>query len=201
MPADICSSEKTLLEDVKFCQGKKSLPGTKKRVYLADVRDIVGYPTAPNRAAEGFSLKDVPVFTGAFTMAQGKFFATVDIVPNKGKITVKAQGEYGSKTFKNTYTGKAPGTEEEVTALIAELLNAEVIAVVPTRTGKFRIIGSKDFPALVIPEQDTGEGVTDANETSLEINADDELPAPFFTGTLPISEGSLNCATGTVTAG
>ena len=201
MSADICSSEKTLLEDFKFCQGKKSLPGTKKRVYLADVRDIVGYPTAPNRAAEGFSLKDVPVFTGAFTMAQGKFFATVDIVPNKGKITVETQGSYGSKTFKNTYSGKAPGTEEELTGLIAELINADVIAVVPTRTGKFRIIGSEDFPAAVNPGQDTGEGVADANETSLEITSDDELPAPFFTGTLPTSEGSLNCATGTVTAG
>ena len=41
---DICSTEKTLLKDVKFCQGKKSLPGTKKRVYIADVRDITGGP-------------------------------------------------------------------------------------------------------------------------------------------------------------
>ena len=197
MPQD-CSNEKTLLQDVKFCQGKKSLPGTKKRVYLADIRDIVGFPTKPNRDAEGFSLDKVPVLTGAFTMAQGKYFAQVDIINNNGSIKVEAQGTFGSKTFKCTYTGNAPGTEEEVSGLIAELLNAEIIAVVPTRSGKFRVIGSEEFPAEINPSQDTGQAPTDTNQTTLEIAADDELPAPFFTGTLPISEGSLNCATGAV---
>lgn len=197
---DICSSEKTLLQDVKFCQGKKSLPGTKKRVYLADIRDIVGFPVKPDRSGTGFTLGQVPVLSGNFTMATDKFFAQVDIINNNGKIAVEAQGTFGSKTFKNTYTGNAPGTEEEVTGLIAELLNAEVIAVVPTRTGKFRVIGSEEFPAEVNPSQDTGQAPTDSNQTVLEISADDELPAPFFTGTLPISGGTLNCATGEVTS-
>lgn len=197
---DICSSEKTLLQDVKFCQGKKSLPGTKKRVYIADIRDIVGFPVKPDRSGTGFTLEQVPVLSGNFTMATDKFFAQVDIINNNGKIAVEAQGTFGSKTFKNTYTGNAPGTEEEVTGLIAELLNAEVIAVVPTRTGKFRVIGSEEFPAEVNPSQDTGQAPTDSNQTVLEISADDELPAPFFTGTLPISGGTLNCATGEVTS-
>lgn len=197
--SEICSSEKTLLQDVKFCQGKKSLPGTKKRVYLADIRDIVTFPTKPDRSGQNFSLKDVPVLTGAFTMAQGKFFAQVDIINNNGNIKVEGQGTFPTKSFKCTYTGNAPGTEEEVTGLIAELINAEIIAVVPTRSGKFRIIGSEEFPAEINPSQDTGQAPTDANQTTLEIVADDELPAPFFTGTLPTSEGSLNCSTGEVT--
>lgn len=198
--SDVCSNEKTLLKDVKFCQGKKSLPGTKKRVYLADMRDILTFPTKPNRSAEGFSLANVPVLTGAFTMAEGKFFAQVDIINNNGQLTVEPQGSYPSKTFKCTYKGNAPGTEEEITGMIAELLNAEIIAVVPTRTGKFRIVGSEDFPAEVNPSQDTGQAPTDTNQTVLEIVADDELPAPFFTGTLPVSGGELNCSTGVVTA-
>ena len=195
-----CSNEKTLLKDVKFCQGKKSLPGTKKRVYLADVRDILVWPTKPDRSAEGFSLEKVPVLTGSFTLAQGKYFAQVDIINNNGQITVEAQGTFGSKTFKNTYTGNAPGTEEEITGLIAELLNAEIVAVVPTRTGKFRVIGSDEFPAEINPSQATGQAPTDTNQTVLEISADDELPAPFFTGTLPVSGGTLDCSTGEVTA-
>lgn len=197
--ADICSNEKTLMQDVRFCQGKKSLPGTKKRVYLADMREILTFPTKPDRSAAGFSLEKVPVLTGAFTMAEGKFFAQVDIINNNGKINVEGQGTFGSKTFKCTYTGNAPGTEEELSGLIAELLNAEIIAVVPTRTGKFRVIGSEEFPAEINPSQDTGQTPTDTNQTVLEISADDELPAPFFTGTLPVSSGILNCATGEVT--
>jgi hypothetical protein len=195
-----CSNEKTLLQDVKFCQGKKSLPGTKKRVYIADVRDIVGWPTKPSRDAAGFTLDKVPVLTGNFTMAASKFFAQVDIINNNGKISVEAQGTFGSKTFKNTYTGNAPGTEEEISGLIAELLNAEIVAVVPTRTGKFRVIGSEEFPAEINPSQDTGQAATDTNQTVLEISADDELPAPFFTGTLPVSGGELDCSTGEVAA-
>ena len=194
-----CSNEKTLLQDIKFCQGKKSLPGTKKRVYLADVRDIVGWPTKPNRNAEGFDLSKVAVLTGSFQLAQGKFFAQVDIINNNGKIAVEPQGTFGSKTYKNTYTGNAPGTEEEITGLIGELLNAEVVAVVPTRSGKFRVIGSEEFPAEANCTQDTGQAPTDTNQTVLEIVADDELPAPFFTGTLPVSGGSLDCSTGEVT--
>ena len=197
--AQDCSSEKTLLQDVKFCQGKKSLPGTKKRFYIADVRDILGWPTKPNRESESFDLTKVPVCTGAFTLAQGKFFAQVDIINNTGNLKVEPQGTIGSKTFRITYTGDAPGTEEEITGLSSELLNAEVVAVVPTRTGKFRLVGSEEFPAEVGPNQDTGKAPTDSNQTSFEITADDELPAPFFTGTLPVSGGTLDCGTGEVT--
>jgi hypothetical protein len=205
-----CSNEKTLLEDVKFCQGKKSLPGTKKRVYLADIRDILKFPKLADRSAEGAKLSNIPTYPASiasgnstvannFEMAQGKFFAQVDIINNNGKLVCEPQGTFGSKTFKNTYTGNAPGTEEDITGLIAELLNAEVVAVVPTRSGKFRVVGSEEFPAEVNPSQDTGQAATDTNQTVLEIVADDEMPAPFFYGKLPVSGGELDCTTGEVT--
>ena len=124
--ANKCSDEKTLLQDVKFCQGKKSLPGTKKRVYIADCRDILTYPKVADRNAAGFTLDKVPVLTGNFALAADKYFVQVDIINNNGQITVEAQGTFGSKTFKCTYRGNAPGTEEEITGLIAELLNAEI---------------------------------------------------------------------------
>jgi hypothetical protein len=132
-------------------------------------------------------------------MAQGKFFIQVDIINNNGQLTCEPQGTFGSKTYKNTYKGNAPGTEEEITGLIAELLNAEVIAVVPTRTGKFRVVGSDEFPAEVNPNQDSGQSPTDTNQTVLEIVADDEMPAPFYFGKLPVSGGELDCTTGEVT--
>ena len=200
MPQD-CSNEKTLLQDVKFCQGKKSLPGTKKRVYLADIRDIVKFPKLADRSANGTKLSDVATYPAAnnFVMAEGKFFIQVDIINNNGQLTCEPQGTFGSKTYKNTYKGNAPGTEEEVTGLIAEVLNAEIIAVVPTRTGKFRVVGSDEFPAEVNPSQDTGQAATDTNQTALEIVADDEMPAPFYFGKLPVSDGELDCTTGEVT--
>jgi len=207
-----CSEEKTLLQDVRFCQGQKSLPGTKKRVYIADIRDILKFPKLADRTAVGATLKDVPSYPAkiksgetevpnVFTMANGKFFAQVDIINNNGQIAVEAQGTFGSKTFRNTYTGNAPGTEEEISGLISELLNAEIIAVVPTRTVKFRVIGSKDFPAEINPSQNTGQAATDTNQTVLEIAADDEVAAPFYYGTLPFCVGLLVCKTGEVTAG
>ncbi len=70
--------------------------------------------------------------------------------------------------------------------------------MVPTRTGKFRVIGSDEFPAEVNPGQDTGQAATDVNQTSIEIVADGELPAPFYTGKLPVSNGELDCSTGEV---
>lgn len=204
-----CSNEKTLMQDVRFCQGKKSLPGTKKRVYLADVRDIVKFPKLADRTDAGTTLANIPTYPAKiksgetevennFVMAEGKFFIQVDIINNNGNLKCEPQGTLGSRTSKNTYTGNAPGTEEEITGLMAETLNAEVIAVVPTRTGKFRVVGSDDFPAVANLNQDTGQSPTDTNQTALEIAADDEMPAPFYYGKLPVSDGVLDCTTGEV---
>ena len=71
--------------------------------------------------------------------------------------------------------------------------------MVPTRTGKFRVVGSDEFPAEVNANQDTGQAPTDTNQTALEIVADDEMPAPFYYGKLPVSDGELDCTTGEVT--
>lgn len=194
-----CSEEKTLYSDVRSCQGKKSLPGLRRTIYLASIRDIVTYPTMPNRNGEEMSLEKIPVYTGNFALAQGKKFIRVDIIINDGQLQVEAQGTIGSRTFHVTATVNAPGTEEEITGLISEVLNDEIIALVQQRNGKFRVVGSEAFPATVNPQQATGQSATDTNQTTLEIVADDEYPAPFYEGTIPVTEGELNCKTGVVT--
>lgn len=194
-----CANEKTLYGDVRACQGKKSLPGLRRTILLASVRDILSYPTIPDRNGENMTLAKIPVYTGTFALATGKYFIRVDIIVNDGQMQVEAQGTIGSRTFHVTATVNAPGTEEEITGLISELLNDEIIALVQQRNGKFRVVGSQAFPATVNPQQATGQSPTDANQTTLEIVADDEYPAPFFEGVVAVSDGFLNCKTGEVT--
>lgn len=194
-----CSEEKTLYSDVRSCQGKKSLPGLRRTIFLASVRDILTYPTMPDRNGEGMTLAKIPVYSGNFALGQGKKFIRVDIINNDGQVQVEQQGTQGSRTFHVTATVNAPGTEEEVTGLISELLNDEIIALVQQRNGKFRVVGSEAFPATVNPQQSTGQSPTDANQTTLEIVADDEYPAPFYEGKIPVSDGEMDCKTGKVT--
>lgn len=195
-----CTDEKTLYNDVRACQGNKSLPGLRRTIFLASIRDIEAYPTIPDRNAAEMSLKKIPVYEGDFSLAQGKSFIRVDIINNDGQLQVEPQGTQGSRTFHVTATVNAPGTEEEVTGLISELLNDEVIVIVQQRNGKYRVAGSEAFPAMVNPQQNTGQSPTDTNQTTLEIVADDEYPAPFFVGKIPVSDGELDCSTGKVTA-
>lgn len=194
-----CTNEKTLLKDVRNCQGKKSLPGLRRTIYLASVRDIVTYPKMPDRNKEGMSLEKIPVYDGNFDLVTGKHFIRIDIINNDGQVQVEQQGTFGSRTFHVTATVNAPGTEEEITGLISEVLNDEVIVLYQQRNGKFRVVGSEAFPAIVNPTQSTGQSATDTNQTTLEIVADDEYPAPFFVGKIAVSDGELDCSTNTVT--
>ena len=189
-----CSNEKTLLEDVKFCQGKKSLPGTKKRVYLADVRDIVKFPRP---AANPASLADVAVIpsTSPFELAADKKWHRIDLVPNESEPTADGQGAYGSKTILNKIVLVLPGTGKKASGLISNLNNDDVVFLVPMADGKCRLFGSPNYQTEITVKQVYGKTATDANTTTIEVSATDEFAAPFYEGVIETSYGDINGAT------
>lgn len=183
-----CTSAETLYEDIEFCQGKKSLPGIKPHVYGISTRDVVSVP----RPKRGENLASIATITEDIVIKSEKKWHKIGLIPEDGQITAESQGTYGSKTFAITATVNIPGTAEEATAYAAEVNNDSMIYLVPQRDGKYRLVGSDAFPAMVAPSQSTGQAATDTNQTTLTITATDEVPAPFYQGEIITEDGKIS---------
>lgn len=192
-----CTKNASIYEDLEKCPGQKKLPGIRDYVYAASKRDILTYPEVSDEPA---SLAEAVTAKGDFTLAADKYFVKVGIVKDDGQIQVENQGTDGAKTFKNTASFSIPGTEEEASGFIDQMNNDEMIFLVPQRNGKFRIIGSEDFSPELTLGQDTGKTATDANTTTVQAEATDLHPAPFYAGKIHTTDGDIDGATGKAVA-
>lgn len=191
-----CTEQATLYEDITFCQGQKSLPGTRNHIFGISKKDIISFPTIDRSTKK--ALGTIAVYDGNFTLVADKHFHKLEMVPNEGHLQVESQGAYGSKTFKVTGSASLPGTEEAVTGYIADANNDEMIYLFPQRNGKYRMIGSEEFTPEISLKQDLGKATTDSNVTTLEIVSDDEYPAPFYPGNIDTADGIISGADGKV---
>lgn len=189
-----CSDEKDIYADVPFCQGKKSLPGTRNHVYMIKKKSIKTWPTLPGSAAA--SLDKKAVYVGDFVLLADKKWRKIDLVPNENQPKSEQAGNWGAHVFTNTAPLLVPGTEEQVTGLITELNNDNNVFLVPQRNGKYRVFGNESFDCEVKLSQDWGKGTSDTNATTLEITVSDECPAPFYPGKIETSDGDISGADG-----
>ena len=189
-----CADDAALYDDIEFCMGDKSLPGTRNHAYYIPRRDIV---TFPRPAAEPASLDAVAVIpsTSPFVLAADKKWFRIDLVPNESEPSAEGQGSYGSKTILNKITLVLPGTGKKASGLISQLNNDDVVFLIPMADGKCRLFGSPDYQVDIAVKQNYGKAATDANTTTIEVSATDEFAAPFYEGTIATAYGTINCAT------
>ena len=189
-----CADDAALYDDIEFCMGDKSLPGTRNHAYYIPRRDIV---TFPRPAASPANLDAVAVIpnTSPFVLAADKKWHRIDLVPNESEPECENQGSYGSKTINNKITLVLPGTGKKVTGLISELNNDDVVILVPMADGKCRLFGSPAYQADLTLKQGFGKTATDANTTTIEVSVTDEYAAPFYEGVIETNYGDINGAT------
>ena len=189
-----CADDAALYDDIEFCMGDKSLPGTRNHAYYIPRRDIV---TFPRPAADPANLEAVAVIpsTSPFVLAADKKWHRIDLVPNESEPKCENQGSYGSKTFNNQITLVLPGTAEKVTGLITRLNNDDVVLLVPMANGKCRLFGSPAYQAELKLSQNFGKTATDANTTGIDVSITDEFAAPFYEGTIHTAYGDIDGAT------
>jgi hypothetical protein len=66
--------------------------------------------------------------------------------------------------------------------------------------GKWYVIGSPDYRATLTPNGDSGDTAGSAKGVTIEIECPDVTPLPTYSGTLTLSDGSLDCSTNVFTA-
>lgn len=185
-----CTDTNNLYENVEFCPGTASLPGTRDHFYFVRKKDIVKWPKLPLNSAE--SLDKVAVYTDNFVLAADSKWNRVDLVPSESEPKSDQAGVYGSFHFENKISLVLPGTGERVTGLITELNNDNVVILVPQRNGQVRVFGSEGFNCEVKPSQTWGKGSNDANTTTIEVSCEDVAATPFYPGNIETNDGTIS---------
>lgn len=184
-----CADDAALYEDIDFCMGDKSLPGTRNHGYYVPRRDIKTFPRPAGSAAT--KIEDVAVIKSNIELYADKLWKRFALVPNESEPTTEGQGSYGSKTMLNKITLVLPGTGKKVTGFISELNNDDVVFLIPMADGKCRLFGNPLYQAEIAVSQAFGKSATDANTTTVDVSVTDEFAAPFYEGEFTTSDGTF----------
>lgn len=172
-----------------WCEGTPELPGIKRRAYYTNKSNIAQWPTLPHDANGRVT---AAAYTGNFALLANETWKHIDFIPSKSQLTSEAQGEYPSQTQLNKLVMVHPGVGEEASAAAAYLNNSDNVFIVEDMKGNYRVIGSDKWESKTTVAQDLGQGPTGNASTTISVEATDECPAPFYTGTIVTEEGTIN---------
>lgn len=173
-----------------WCQGTPELPGVRRRIFYIVKSDIVEWPTL-QRDANGVRAISAE-YQGDFTLKADAKWHYIDILPDKSQLTSEAQGELPSQTQLNKLSAVHPGVGASASAAAAYLNNADNVFIVEDMSGNYRVVGSERWLTKTTVKQDNGQGPTGTTSTTIEVEATDEVPAPFYRGVIETEDGAIN---------
>lgn len=185
--AKVCTS---IQKSLGWCQGTPELPGVKRRIYYLAKSEIVAYPQLPR---DELGRATSAILTGEFTLAADAKWKYIDILPDKSQLTSEAQGELPSQTQLNKLVAVHPGVGAEASAAAAYINNTDNVFIVEDMKGNYRVLGNDKWTTKATVAQDLGQGATGTTSTTINVEATDEVPAPFFVGTLETEDGDIQC--------
>ena len=173
MPTNNCSA---LQKSLSWCQGTPELPGIKRRLYYIAKSLIAKWPTLP-KDAQG--RPTAAVYQGSFVLVADATWKYIDILPD-------------SQTQLNKLTAVHPAVGEEASAASAYLNNNDNVFIIEDMKGKYRVIGSDMWNTKTTVAQDLGQGATGTTSTTINAEATDVVPAPFYEGTIETEDGTID---------
>src|SRR5574344_1168326 len=188
MAVNTCSA---LQKSLAWRQGTPELPGVKRRIYYLAKSEIVAFPLLP-RDTQGRPTS--AIYTGSFTLKADTKWKFIDILPDKSQLTSEAQGELPSQTQLNKLVAVHPGVGADASAAAAYINNSDNVFIVEDMKGNFRVVGCDKWSTKSTVAQDLGQGATGTTSTTISVEATDEVPAPFYKGTIETEDGEIDCS-------
>lgn len=192
--ANICDNS-SMYESLSWCDGQTTLPGIKQRVYFIPKSKILKWPVLP-KIKDAKTMAELATYKGDFVLAADEKWRALDSLDTKSNVTSESQGDKPSRIALNKSTLKHAGTDEEATGFARQANIDNLVYLVQQRNKKFRVIGSDEFDADTKVSQALGEGYTGEAGTTLEIEAPDVCPAPFYPGKIETEDGDISGADG-----
>ena len=178
-------------QSLGWCQGTPELPGVKRRVYYLAKSEIVEWP-ALSRDANGRITS--AQYSGSFTLKADSKWKYIDILPDKSQLTSEPQGELPSQTQLNKLVAVHPGVGTEASAAAAYINNNDNVFIVEDMKGFFRVIGCDKWQTKSTVAQDLGQGPTGTTSTTINVEATDECPAPFYMSIIETEDGDIDAS-------
>lgn len=183
-----CTSVQKSLD---WCEGTPSPAGIRRRLYYLSDSRIVDRPEL-SRDANGRPTDAKLV--GSFALDADAKWLYIDVLPDKSQLTSESQGEYPNITQLNKLMAVHPGTGPEASALAAYVNNTSCTYLVPDMLGRYRVVGAGHdrYITKSTVAQDLGQGPTGSGSTTLNVEATDEVPAPFYYGVIDTEDGEID---------
>ena len=185
--AKTCTS---IQKSLGWCQGTPELPGVRRRIYYVAKDKIVTFPDLPR---DELGRPTSSILDGNFALLADQTWKYIDILPDKSQLTSEAQGELPSQTQLNKLVAVHPGVGTEASAAAAYINNTDNVFIVEDMKGNYRVLGNDKWSTKATVAQDLGQGATGTTSTTINVEATDEVPAPFYTGTLETEDGLIYC--------
>ena len=186
------------LADINFPIGSVNPSGISDEVYFVPKQYIKGWPTINDDFETAEDIAEYANLDGDFTLESGKTWNRLYSTQGKGSISWEYQGETDCKVVVNKATLSYPKLNDQGRALAKYASNGDFVFIVK-HDGQFFLIGSQDYRATVTPNGTSGDAPGSAKGITLEIECPGTTPLPVYTGTLLLSDGTLDCATGEFT--
>lgn len=180
----------SIQKSLGWCQGTPELPGVKRRIYYSAKSNIVAFPQLPR---DELGRPTSSILQGDFALLADMKWLYIDILPDKSQLTSEAQGELPSQTQLNKLTAVHPGVGADASAAAAYINNTDNVFLVEDMKGNFRVLGNDKWQTKATVAQDLGQGATGTTSTTISVEATDEVPAPFYIGTLETEDGLVYC--------
>ena len=169
--------------------GTPELPGIRKRIYYISKDQIAEWPTYIrdyyNRRAKKAA------YRGDFVLVADAKWKYIDIIPEKSQLTSEPQGELPSQTQLNKLVAVFPGVSPEASAAACYLNNSDNVFLVEDMKGFFRVVGCRKWFTKTTVSQDNGQGPTGNTSTTINVEAPDEVPSPFYMGIIETEDGDV----------
>lgn len=176
--------------NLDWVDGQVSVPGIYPNLYFTTKNSISGWPQFSENPA---SVSDEVNLVGDFTMVATKTWKRVNCIDVKSQPTSEQQGEIRCKTYSNKLKVVVSLTNEEATSLAKIAANTDIVWIFQERdSGKFRVCGSEKFLTDTKVTLDIGGAPTSEKGTTLEIEAVDVCPFPFYDGEIVTDDGDIN---------
>lgn len=182
---------KSLYESLPSCDGKTYLSGVRRRVYFIAKSKILVWPSLPS-VDKATNMAAMGSYSGNFTLAADAKWMAIDGLTAKNNVQSDGQGTKPYKSFLNKLSIQHPGTDEAVTGFCRQANGDELVYLAQQANGKFRVVGSEMYDIETKPTQKSGEGATGDAGTTIEVEATDQCPAPFYPGKIETEDGDIN---------
>lgn len=149
-------------------------------IYVAPLAEFLTIGKVPELSAAA-NFEAAGSIAEAHTFDPGKGFVKMHIIPDTGALDSENVGEKGNASFTSGLKGTLPGVTAKNIGFSRWALNRPFIAMVPTKDGKFRQVGTEISPAYFTEVKPTsGAKPGDPNGVAFALSDGTTVPGPFY---------------------